>query len=94
MPDYYVIRSSTQLENKAWILKELKAGKLRQGWFAHKGMTLVDQDELIILEEIWIKKFRAVTRSCYPRPKTDKQRKWVSRAFALGACPRNSQLVM
>jgi hypothetical protein len=82
MPEYFVIRSTVSQAEKKWIFDELSNGRLRQGWFAHKVMSLVGKRGALVSEDIWVKKLKAVTHRCFPKPTTDEQREWVSEEFA------------
>lgn len=82
MPEYFVIRSTVNESEKKWIFNELRAGRLRQGWFAHKGTSLVDKKGLLVPEDIWVEKLRAVVSRCCPEPKTQQERRWTSESFA------------
>jgi hypothetical protein len=68
MPDYFIIRSTTDPNTKPWILSEVESGRLRQGWFAAKGTGLVTGKGAIISRSVWTKKFQQIVRGRVPKP--------------------------
>jgi hypothetical protein len=57
MPEYFVVR--TDKDSREWILSEIRAGRLRQGWFAKKQTSLVSKTGDTVAESVWIASFRA-----------------------------------
>lgn len=82
MPEYFVVRSSTDPENKKWILSEIRAGRLRQGWFANKGSSLVRKTGEPVVERMWVRSFRTVVRDWVPKPTTNKEKRYRTPTFA------------
>jgi hypothetical protein len=82
MTEYFVIRSSTDEHEKKWILREIRAGRLRQGWFAHKGTALVSSQHEPVDQIVWTRNFRQVARQSVPSPKTAVERRRLTPEFA------------
>jgi len=82
MSQYFVVRSSTNPDAKKWILSEIRAGRLRQGWFANKRSSLVDKTGGPVAERAWTSNFQKVVREWVPKPTTNKEKRYRTAAFA------------
>lgn len=64
MPEYFVVRTST--DKKAWILDEIRKGRLRQGWYAKERTSLVGKTGKPVAENLWIANFQAAVPTNAP----------------------------
>src|SRR2546423_1244330 len=82
MADYFVIRASTDANQKSWILGEIKAGNLRQGWFAHRKTSLLTKNGALKSKAAWVQTFLTIVRAWVPNATTKRERKYLTRVFA------------